>query len=113
MSIGNTGKRARKMGQAQQQRYTMQYRGADKTPLKAPAEAENNQIQRVPDVPEVLLSSPEPIQREETETSVLNTAPTSPPARSAPTPVDPKAVADRVYKLMMRDRRLDRERFGR
>lgn len=112
MSIGQTGKRAQQMGQQRLQRHQIKAGEVDQTPLLPP-----EQRGPTPSEPVVARRIDPVIQREEvdapaaTNPSAARQTTTSAPQGGGETSA--QELAEKVYELMKKDLRIQRERFGR
>lgn len=110
MSIGNTGRRAKQFGKRSQQRYQLSYAVADQTPLHAVQRRGVNKQPTVKAFEHGTLRSEEATETSETPVAAT-VEETSPTDSGGASQVDVKAVAERVYALLMEDSRQQRERW--
>ena len=114
MSIGKTGKRAQQMGQQRIQRHQIQAGESDRSPLHPP-----KRQSMMPTEPVVnRRTEPRPvIQRAEDDApAATNPSAAQPTTESVPQDsgqADAEVLAEKVYELMKKDLRIQRERFGR
>lgn len=128
-NIGQTGKRSQNFGQGQQRRYQLGYHAADSTPLQAKLQ---RRAEPVPTRSHAEASAPaqpvNPSSAFEVEASVEPTMTAvgtiqrveNEPTESSETSeqgsggaaVKPEDVANRVFAMLMRDLRHERERMG-
>lgn len=118
MSIGNIGKRAQQNGQSQKSRYQVNYQTPANTPLLPPRrpESANHQTEDAEIEPNIIIDPPAAeasLQREVEIGEVSSEAgqTNNEQASSAPE-ISPKVVADKVFEMLKRDMRLERERRG-
>ncbi len=110
MSIGQTGKQAQQIGQRQRRRYQLGYGAADPTPLQR-REVGGRQEDVQPssttsDAPVVQRRDEEnaPVEMTQSITQGLG-------EQKEDAEIDVKAVADRVYAMLLEDSRRQRERW--
>ncbi|MCI0713343.1 MAG: hypothetical protein L0154_24520 [Chloroflexi bacterium] len=114
MSIGQTGKRAQQMGQQRLQRHQIKAGVGDQSPLHLPKRQATTPaepvVARRPD-PQPVIQRVEDDTLATTNTSAPQQATTSAPQDGGETSA--QQLAEKVYELMKKDLRLERERFGR
>ena len=116
MSIGSTGKRAQQIGQAQKSRYQVNYQTPASTPLLPPRRRESAHGLSAETEANMIVDPPaqEPIVQREVEVGEVSSEPaeTNNEQASAAPEISPKVVADKVFEMLKRDMRLERERRG-
>lgn len=121
MSIGRVGKQAQDSARQHQQRHQMSYGPVSDAVLQPPQRkrpAEENMveevvaIQRAPSFPIAEATASEMV--EPSAEAIVQRAENQPEASEAnsDSKVSPKAVADRVYALLVRDLKREQERLG-
>jgi hypothetical protein len=120
MSIGRVGKQAQDSARQHQQRHQISYGPASDAVLQPPqrnrpAAVETTEeavaIQRAPSFP--MTETPVPEMVESSVEDIVQRAENQ-PEEAAPSEnkISPKAVADRVYALLVRDLKREQERLG-